>query len=148
MLNGNVLSYSVECSSVWCGSLIPRRFAVAWFESTEGTYFNVGYGLVQYGKVVFSSVLFCFVLFSVVLKCKVMIRTVKKCKVFFPSQVCLGRFDSDDGTIRKSKALKSAVMFRMVQCGIVMSCTVIFRPMVNSGSIPEGEQNDVWCCIV
>ena len=45
-----------------------------------------------------SSVLFCFVLFSVVLKCKVMIRTVKKCKVLFPSQVCLGRFDSDDGT--------------------------------------------------
>ena len=55
----------------------------------------------QYGVVVFSFVLLCFVLFFVVFKCKVMIRIVKNRKVLFPSQVCLGRFDSDDGTISK-----------------------------------------------
>ena len=51
----------------------------------------------------------------VVALCPVKISNVGCCSVIFPSQVCLGRFDSDDGTIRKSKALKSAVMFRMVQ---------------------------------
>ena len=62
MLNGNVLSYSVECSSVWCSSLIPRRFAVAWFESTEGTNFK--YGLGVFSGVLLSAVLFTYALFS------------------------------------------------------------------------------------
>ena len=71
----------------------------------------------QYGVVVFSFVLLCFVLFFVVFKCKVMIRIVKNRKVLFPSQVCLGRFDSDDGTIRKRKAMQSAVRWIIVTQG-------------------------------
>ena len=92
----------------------------------------------QYGVVVFSFVLLCFVLFFMVFKCKVMIRIVKNRKVLFPSQVCLGRFDSDDGAICKSNVLYCIVQYRLVMScfvknGVVECCIVLCSNLSPNG---------------
>ena len=61
-----------------------------------------------WGGVMFCEDLFCPVMYRnamlcVVALCPVKIGNVGCCSVIFPSQVCLGRFDSDDGTISRVK---------------------------------------------
>ena len=57
--------------------------------------------LVEPGSVLYCVVEYCSVQFSIVENSLVQSCLAVLCKVIFPSQVCLGRFDSDDGTIRK-----------------------------------------------
>ena len=76
------------------------------------------FGLVVFGSVLFCVVEYCSVQFSIVENSLVQSCLIVLCKVLFPSQVCLGRFDSDDGTIRKLRY--SVVMICSVEwCGVL-----------------------------